>query len=85
MITLTSRGSFIETSTAKVLVSCSDTYFEIDFQTFELFSNGFKAFKCTGNKLSNKLNVQGTDITINGNVQGTDITINGMYRDRHYN
>ena len=32
------------------------------------------------NKLSNKLNVQETDIAINGNVQGTDITINGMYR-----
>ena len=25
------------TSTSKVLVSCSDTYFETDFQTFELF------------------------------------------------
>ena len=56
-------------------MSCSDIYFETDFPTFELFSNGFKAFKSTGDKLSKKLNVQGTDITINGNVQGTDITI----------
>ena len=64
----------MRTSTAKVLVSCSDIYFETDFQTFELFSNGFKALKSAGEKLSKKLNVQGTDITINGNVQGTDIT-----------
>ena len=65
-------------------MSCSDSYFETDFQTFELFSNGFKAFKSTGNKLSKTdrqtdittyRNVQGTDITIERNVQGTDITI----------
>ena len=55
-------------------MSCSETYFQTDFQTFELFSNGFKAFKSAWDKLS-KLNVQGTDITINGIVQGTDITI----------
>ena len=55
-------------------MSCSDIYFQTDFQTFELFSNGFKAFKSTGDKLSKKLNVQGTDITINWIAQGTDIT-----------
>ena len=38
-------------------------YFEKDFQAFELFSIGFKAFKSAGEKLSKKLNVQGTDIT----------------------
>ena len=76
------------TSTAKVLVSCSDIHFETDIQPFELFSNGFEAFKTTRDKLSNKLNLQGTDVEINGigqgtdittyrNVQGTDITING--------
>ena len=66
------------TSTAKVLVSCSDTYFETDFQTFELFSNGFKAFKCTGNKLSNKLNVHGTDIKIKRMYRGKTLQLIGM-------
>ena len=43
------------TSTAKVLVSCSDMYFETDFQAFELFSIGSKAFESAGEKLSKKL------------------------------
>ena len=55
-------------------MSCSDLHIS---NGFELFSNGFKDFKCTGDKLANKLNVQGTDITIERNVHGTDITING--------
>ena len=68
-------------------MSCSDIYFETDFPTFELFSNGFKAFKSTGDKLLKKLNIQGKEITINWIAQGTDITTyrNVQRKDRTIN
>ena len=73
-------------------------YFETDFQTFELFSSAFKAFKSTGRQTANCQTswmyrgqtlqligmYRGQTLQLMGMYRGQTLQLRGMYRDRHY-